>query len=181
MGTQPPAEPQLPSSGDAETQARAAEAAAAERNAPPQPATPSWQESPSNRPPYQQSGPRFAPYQPPSPRRRSHWYVWLIGGCLALLAVTILACAVLGGVFAGFLIRTANEVPVSETSQQTFSVTGTPSLDIQDTAGNVSVVAGSAGTVGAGSDQVGALRDQRFGAVGPRHYPRGRDTVGQLD
>jgi hypothetical protein len=55
---------------------------------------------------------------------------------------------VLGGVFAGFLIHVANEVPVSETTTQAFIVTGAPSLDIQDTAGNVEVVAGSAGTVG---------------------------------
>ncbi|HEV8191108.1 MAG TPA: hypothetical protein VGP82_06450, partial [Ktedonobacterales bacterium] len=147
MGTQPPLEPQPSNIGDPESQARA-EAAAVERNAPPQPAAPSWQEAPSYTPPYPQPRPQFAPYQPPSPQRRSRWYVWLIGGCLALVAVTILACAVLGGVFAGFLIHVANEVPVSETTTQSLSVTGTPSLDIQDTAGNVEVVAGSAGTVG---------------------------------
>lgn len=143
MGTQPPSEPQQPGYGDPEAQARAA----AERNAPPQPAAPPWQETPSYTPPYQQTGPQFPPYQPPSPQRRSRWYVWLIGGCLALVAVSILGCAVLGGVFAGYLIHVANEVPVSETTTQSFSITGTPSLDIQDTSGNVEVVAGSANIV----------------------------------
>src|SRR5262245_40870228 len=149
MGTQPPSEPQPEDVGDSETRARA-EAADAERYAPPQPAAPSWQESPppADRPPLPPRGPQFAPYQPPSPQRQSRWYIWLIGGCLALVAVMILGCAVLGGVFAGFLIHVANEVPVSETTTQSFSVTGAPSLDIQDTAGNVDIIQGSAGTVG---------------------------------
>lgn len=146
MSIPPPSEPQPPTFGDPESQARAQ--AAAERNAPAQPAGPSWQESPQYKPSYPPSGPQFAPYQPPSPPRRSRWYVWLIGGCLALVVVAILGCAVLGGVFAGFLIHVANEVPVSETTTQSFSVTGTPSLNIQDTAGNVEVIQGSTGTVG---------------------------------
>jgi hypothetical protein len=166
MSTTPPSEPQPPTNGEGEAQARAeaaspevpagepsasaadhAAAAAAERAAPPQPAAPSWQEPTPYRPTYP-PGQQYPPYQPPPPpQRRSRWHIWLIGGCLALLALCVLACAVLGGVFAGFLIHVANQVSTSTTTTQTFSVTGTPSLDIKDTAGNVEVVTGDAGTV----------------------------------
>lgn len=137
MSSLPPVEPQPPTFGDPQSQA------AAERNAPPQPA---WQESPSapSPSPYK---PTYPPQQPQAPKRRSRWYVWAIGGCLALVGVTILACAVLGGVFAGFLIHVANETPVSEMTEQSFTVTGTPSLDLQDTAGNIEVVQGGADTI----------------------------------
>jgi hypothetical protein len=73
--------------------------------------------------------------------------VWLIGGCLGLAVIVGIACVALG-LTAGRLFNTlANETPVASTTTQTFTVTGTPSLTIHDTAGNVTVRTGDTKSV----------------------------------
>ena len=92
--------------------------------------------TPGGYPPYQ-----YGP-QPPMPRSSGiPWWGWLLGGCLLIVVVGGVFCGILGatlGARLGTLIsRVANEQFVSDTSSQTFTVTGAPSIVVDDPAGNI--------------------------------------------
>lgn len=80
-------------------------------------------------------------------RRRSRWFVWLIGCMLGTLLLALLACALIGGLVMGIAIKLSNEVTASSTSTQTFVVGDFPALDIHDASGNVQVRRGISGLV----------------------------------
>jgi hypothetical protein len=66
---------------------------------------------------------------------------------LGLVIIVGIACVVLGVVFGRFVNTFAHETPVASTTTQTFAVTGTPSLTVHDTAGNVTITTGNTRTV----------------------------------
>lgn len=106
--------------------------------------------APERRPgPPPPASPVYPPYPPyaSSPRRASRWYVWLIGGCLGVLVLGILGCAVIGGLLAGVMIREANRTQVQSSETRTFAVTGAPTLNVHNIAGQVQVVGGDDGQV----------------------------------
>jgi hypothetical protein len=78
------------------------------------------------------------------------WWGWLLGGCLLIVVVGVVACGIIGatlGAKLGTLIsRVANEQYVSQSSDQTFTVSGAPSIVVNDPAGNITyqVAAGNA-------------------------------------
>lgn len=96
--------------------------------------------------------PPYRPYAPPmapaSPRRRGvPWYGWLIGGCLALLLLTGVGCALVGGVVGGAVWKLAHEPERSATVSRTFAVTGALVLNVQDDTGSVTLRRGDAAQV----------------------------------
>jgi hypothetical protein len=83
-----------------------------------------------------------------TPRRRhSPWYVWVVGCCLGSLAVTVVGCALVFGVFSGLLLRLGAVQEAQTTSTRTLNVTGTPQLAIDNFAGSVRVEPGADGQV----------------------------------
>lgn len=104
-------------------------------------------------PPYM-AYPPYTGYPPPGvPTRRQGvpWYVWLIGGCLALVVVVGILCAIVGGLFASFASRVANDIahetPVASTATSTYTITGAPNIVVHNVTGNVSLVPGNDGVV----------------------------------
>lgn len=129
-----------------------AEAAAAEARAPEQPAAPSYG------PPRPPSAPPYPPYpyagapQPRPPiapdRRTVPWWGWLVGGVLVLLALTLIGCCALSGLFVGVFSHTFGSGPeATESLTRTFTVNGAPTLVVRDPAGNITVKPGSDGQV----------------------------------
>lgn len=129
------------------------------------PQTPAWQypslRDPSLRadtPPGTQ--PPLIPYYPtarppipgPHPRRRHGipWYVWLVGGCLGVLAIGTLAIAVVMGLVAGMALHVANShlsPAPSTTLSKRFPVSGAPTITIIDPSGAITIHQGSDSTV----------------------------------
>ncbi len=102
-------------------------------------------------------------------RRGTPWFAWMLGGCLGMLALLVLFCAVVAGLLGGLAFRFANAQDASDTQTQSFSVVGAPALHVQSDAGMVHVQSGPDGEVrvattrharAASSDAArGALRD----------------------
>jgi DUF4097 and DUF4098 domain-containing protein YvlB len=83
-----------------------------------------------------------------TPRRRSSpWYVWVVGCCLGSLAVAVVGCALVFGVFSGLLLRLGAVQEAQKTSTQLVDVTGVPRVDIENFAGSVHVEPGVSGQV----------------------------------
>lgn len=82
-----------------------------------------------------------APY--PHERRTSHWVPWVIGGILGMLALGGLVVALIIALVGSFFVSTINQREVSTSATQALTVTGTPSLIITDSAGNVTVQTGA--------------------------------------
>ena len=113
-----------------------------------------------------------------APRRRVAWYIPLVGGCLTLLALLMAAGAVLAGV------ASTLHFEKSTTDVQPFTVTGTPTVVVDGTVGDLSVV--PAGTAGANQVLVRATkyvhgfsprRDERDPAQLPLDMTQDGDTV----
>lgn len=134
---------------------------------------PTWPLASAQGDPSRGTNPQLIPYYPaPSGpaittrRRGIPWYVWVVGVCLGLLAVGILAVTVVLGLAAGMALHatTTNHsgggpgigapgvgapgAPVQTSAlSKSFPVTGTPTLHITDPAGNITVQPGSGSTV----------------------------------
>ena len=80
-------------------------------------------------------------------RRGSRWFLWLLGAVLGVVVLALLACALVGGLVIGIVFKLANEVSATAISTQTFAVSGVPTLDIHNTAGQVQVRQGMPGVV----------------------------------
>jgi hypothetical protein len=70
----------------------------------------------------------------------------VIGGCLALVALVVIGCVVLTGVLTGIAIKLANLPTATDTTSQTITVSGTPTLDIQNASGKVTIQRGTSTT-----------------------------------
>ncbi|HEV2239054.1 MAG TPA: hypothetical protein VGR57_20525 [Ktedonobacterales bacterium] len=117
---------------------------------PPEGTFPGWPPSaapPAGYPPYPAPYPYYSPYAPP-PKRGSNG--WVIAGIIAVVVVVVVGSCVgaayaLGQVMRSTLNGLTNSTTVQATTNQQFSVTGTPSLLIDNVTGSV-VIHGGAGT-----------------------------------
>jgi hypothetical protein len=96
--------------------------------------------------------PYMTPPPPPMPARSGiPWWGWLLGGCLGVLIIGVIACGIIGATLGarlgGVISSIANEQYVTDTSTQTFPVTGTPSIIVDNAAGNVTYQTGTGNTV----------------------------------
>jgi hypothetical protein len=82
-----------------------------------------------------------------TPRRGRHWLAWVAGGCLLMVGLAVLACALVIGALAGLAIHFANFREAQMTMTRTLAVAGMPRIVVDGQAGDVIVVAGPAGTV----------------------------------
>lgn len=82
-----------------------------------------------------------------APRRGRRWLAWLAGGCLLMVGLAVLACALVIGALAGLAIHFANFHEAQSTLTRTLAVTGTPRIVVDGQAGDVTVIAGPAGKV----------------------------------
>src|SRR5262249_15975260 len=107
---------------------------------------------------------------PTQPRRRdTPWFPWLVGGCLGVLVVLILFCAVVAGTLGGLAFRIANRQEADEKLSQTASVSGIPAVSIESDVGAVRVLGGpdnqvdlaATKTAGAGSEEDARRQLQR--------------------
>lgn len=99
--------------------------------------------------PQRPQGPYAPMYGPPNAERRRggtgwKWAGGCLAGCLGLLVLLTLICALAAG---GTAFAFFHSVPVSATGSQSFSVSGAPTVRIHSHAGNVQVATGGAGTV----------------------------------
>jgi hypothetical protein len=101
---------------------------------------------PPNQPPYPTAPYRYPPVQPHEPHR-SHAVGWIIGGILAFLVLAGLVVALLAALVGGFVFSAIGQHELSTTTTQTFVVSGTPSVVISDSAGNVTIQQGSGSRV----------------------------------
>lgn len=89
---------------------------------------------------------------PPMPRKSGvPWWGWLLGGCLGVLVIGGVLCVVLGATLGARLgsaiSRVANQQYVTATSTQSFTVSGAPSIVVNNGAGTVTYQAGTGSTV----------------------------------
>lgn len=84
---------------------------------------------------------------PPPHARQARWYAWIAGGCISLCILLVIGCALLGGAITGLIYTFANQKEATATASQTLAVSGTPTLDVTNTAGSITVVPGRAGEV----------------------------------
>jgi len=82
-----------------------------------------------------------------APGRGRRWLPWVAGGCLLMVGLAVLACALVIGALAGLAIHFANFHEAQSTLTRTLDVTGTPRIVVDGQAGDVTVVAGPAGKV----------------------------------
>ena len=88
------------------------------------------------------------PVRPPSPHApRARWYAWMAGGCIGLCILLVIGCALLGGAITGLIYTFANQKEATATASQTLAVSGTPTLDVTNTAGSITVEHGRTGEV----------------------------------
>jgi hypothetical protein len=62
------------------------------------------------------------------------------------VALVVIACVVLTGIFTGIAIKYSHLQSATDTLSQTLTVTGTPTLDIQDSAGQINIHQGTSNT-----------------------------------
>ena len=75
-------------------------------------------------------------------RKRTPWYRWVVGGCLAVTMVLIIGCASVMGVFGGLAWHYANLPEVRSTVSKTFIVQAAPTLKLVNGSGDVTVRSG---------------------------------------
>jgi len=135
-----------------------------------------WQRAPTT--PRAASGwdpslPSVAAGMPTQPRRRdTPWFPWLVGGCLGVLVVLILFCAVVAGTLGGLAFRIANRQEAEEKLSQTASVSGIPVISIESDVGAVRVVAGPDNQV-----HLAATKTARAGSEEDARHQLQRATV----
>lgn len=117
---------------------------------PPNPPNPGYPPYPGYPPhPYQAPyAPYYMPPQVPPKQGGVPWWVWLIGGCAGAVVIASGACVLLGLAFGSFMNTFANLSSGSANTSQSFTVTGTPSVVAHIVSGNITIKAGSPGTVG---------------------------------
>jgi hypothetical protein len=101
------------------------------------------EDAPDEPPPmrsYDSGGGRGGQYRPP--RQRVAWYVPLAGRLLMLFAIVVLGAAIVAG-------ASSSVVSESKTVNPSVSVSGTPTLQIENTSGSVRIVTGSSTSVSA--------------------------------
>lgn len=122
---------------------------------PPQPEAPS---TPTQNPPAQSQQYRPylsapAPYGPAEVQRRpgrqgrhSTWLAWVIGGTLGALVLGGLLIALIAALLGGIFASTIGQNEQTATATRSFTVSGTPSLVITNTAGNITVQSSGSGS-----------------------------------
>lgn len=82
----------------------------------------------------------------PSPhaRRRTRWYAWIAGGCIGMCFLLVIGCALLGGAITGLIYTFANQKEATATASQTLAISGTPTVDVTNEAGSITVEHGTA-------------------------------------
>lgn len=75
-------------------------------------------------------------------RRGTPWYAWTLGGCLAIMVILVLLCAMLAGAVGGLIFHFAHRQDASDTMTRTLAVAGVPTLTVDVDAGSVHVVPG---------------------------------------
>jgi hypothetical protein len=106
--------------------------------------------APAPGPTYQYPYPSAANRYPPQRSREpgnSHGAAWIIGSIVAFLLLAGLLLTLVVGLIAGIAMSTIGQHVQSTTTSKTFVVTGTPSLVISDSAGNVTVQQGGGNQV----------------------------------
>lgn len=103
------------------------------------------------------SAPRVEESHPPhvalhrSARRHARhgtpWFAWMLGGCLGLVVVVVLFCAVLVGTLGGLAFRFASTQSASETKSMNWSVSGAPAIRVESDAADIHVRTGVDGEV----------------------------------
>lgn len=92
-----------------------------------------------------------APYRDPQaphpPERRARWVPWVIGGVLGALVIGGVVIALIAALIGGIFAATVNQREQATTLTRALTVSGTPSLVITDSAGNVTLRAGSGNQV----------------------------------
>ena len=113
-------------------------------------------EAPVGRPPAQMPYPTYPPapgdYPYPGPRQpqeppRTHWGAWMIGGVVGAVVVACMAVALVVAIVAGVLFSAVAGPEATATTTRAFAVTGTPSLVVTNSAGNITVRVGSGNQV----------------------------------
>lgn len=110
---------------------------------PPPPASP-----PGGYPPYGAPHPYSGgPYVPKSRGNAG----WIVGGCAAVAVVLLAGCVVVtyafGQIMRASLNQLSHTVTVHATNSQLFSVSGVPTIQIEDSSGSIVVRGGAAGAV----------------------------------
>lgn len=83
----------------------------------------------------------------PQSHRRARWYAWIAGGCIGLCFLLVIGCALLGGAITGLIYTFANQKEATVTASQTLTVSGTPTLDVTNAAGSITIARGNADEV----------------------------------
>lgn len=96
--------------------------------------------------PVRSTPPRYPPVHPRQPSGASV-VAWIIGGIAAFVILVGLVVAMLAALIGGFAASTIGQRELSTTSSKTFTVSGTPSLMISDTAGNITIQQGDGNQV----------------------------------
>ncbi len=80
-------------------------------------------------------------------RHGTPWFAWMLGGCLGLVVVVVLFCAVLIGTLGGLAFRFASTQSASETKSMNWSVSGAPAIRVESDAADIHVRTGVDGQV----------------------------------
>ena len=135
-----------PAQGEPTAEERAVQAAV-EANAPAQPTSTVVEVSSRPRTSYPPTPTRYAEIAANTRRRGAPWFVWLMGGCLAVVVIAVLVVALIGGLIGGIIYHVANQPTATQQTSQSFSVSGTPTVIVHDSAGTITVMTGAAGQV----------------------------------
>lgn len=118
----------------------------------PEPARPEDAARSAERPaqnPYAYAPPPYgypqAPYQRERPKTR--WVPWVIGGVLGVLVIGGVVIALIIALIGTFFASTVNQHEQSTTLTRALTVSGTPSLVISDSVGNITLQTGSGSQV----------------------------------
>ena len=74
--------------------------------------------------------------------RRTPWYRWVVGGCLAVTMVLIIGCASVMGAFGGLAWHYANLPEARSTVSKSFVVQSAPTLHLVNGSGDVTIRSG---------------------------------------
>ncbi|MEO7002483.1 MAG: DUF4097 family beta strand repeat-containing protein [Ktedonobacterales bacterium] len=135
-----------PAQGEPTAEERATQASA-EANAPAQPAIGIAETQSRPRSPYPPVPTRYAEVAASTRRRGAPWFVWLLGGCLAVAVIAVLVAALAAGLIGGLAYHIANQPTVTQQSSQIFTVSGAPTVVVRNSAGQITVTAGAADQV----------------------------------
>ncbi len=100
-------------------------------------------------PPYQPQPPYYMPPAAPPTNGGSRWYLWLIGACVGLVVLAVVACVLVVAAVRQFArsLPTGPSPMVSSTTTQVFTVGASPNVVVDGMEGDITVKAGSAGVV----------------------------------